>query len=339
MDRRGDFKFLYFASRMHSRPKYSIIIPVYNRPKEIDEILGSLTLQSYTNFEVLVIEDGSTIKCEEIVKSYTDRLDVRYFYKVNSGQGFSRNYGYERARGDYFIVFDSDCLIPPHYFEVVNKRLEKEYLDAFGGPDVAHQSFTPIQKAISYSMTSFLTTGGIRGKKRQLGPYHPRSFNMGISREVFEKTGGYILPRKGEDIEFSIRIIKAGFKTGLIADAFVFHKRRTSFAQFYKQLHFFGTARINIFRYHKSELKLVHFFPAGFTLFVLLMPLYYLISPFLFMVLITLFLVFELLNMIAAAIQNKSLAVGLYSAITSFIQLFAYGMGFLKEGIRFILRG
>lgn len=318
--------------------KYSVIIPVFNRPQEVDEILKSLTLQTYSNFEVLIVEDGSTERCDEVVQSYTDCLDIHYFFKPNTGQGFSRNFGYERATGSYFIVFDSDCLVPPHYFEVVNNHLQINYLDAYGGPDVAHHNFTPIQKAISYSMTSFLTTGGIRGKEKQLGPYHPRSFNMGISRAVFQETHGYILPRKGEDIEFSIRIIQAGFKTGLIKDAFVYHKRRVNFKEFYKQLYFFGSARINIFRYHRQELKLFHFFPAGFAIFVLLMPVYFLISKPLFYTSLTVFSLFEILNVVDSTIKNKNLAVGLYTGVSSFIQLFAYGMGFLKEAFIY-LRG
>ena len=235
---------------------FSIIIPLYNRPQEIDELLSTLTRQTYTQFEVLIIEDGSKEDARDIVERYSNKLDIRYFYKENEGQGFSRNYGFERAKGDYFIVFDSDCLIPSGYLETVKNYLYEYDLDAYGGPDAAHTSFTPVQKAISYSMTSPFTTGGIRGNKKRLGgQFHPRSFNMGISREVWERTGGFILTRLGEDIEFSIRIHKAGFKIGLIPTAVVYHKRRTNFKQFYKQLHFFGRARINIYRFFPSELK------------------------------------------------------------------------------------
>ncbi len=249
---------------------FSIIIPLYNRPQEIDELLHTLTKQNYLQFEVLIIEDGSKIDAKAIVDSYTDRLDISYYFKENAGQGFARNFGFERAKGDYFIVFDSDCLIPPNYLETVKNYLLDEQLDAYGGPDGSHPSFTPVQKAISYSMTSPFTTGGIRGNKKHIGTFHPRSFNMGISREVWEKTGGFILTRLGEDIEFSIRIHSLGYKIGLIPDAVVYHTRRTDFFQFYKQLHFFGRARINIYKHFPSELKLVHFFPAFFTLFLLL---------------------------------------------------------------------
>jgi len=239
---------------------FSIIIPLYNRPQEIDELLTTLTRQTYTQFEVLVIEDGSVNDAKAIVDKYANSLDVKYFFKPNEGQGFSRNYGFERAKGDFFVIFDSDCLIPEDYLEIVKDYLFEHKLDAYGGPDAAHQSFTPVQKAISYAMTSPFTTGGIRGNKKHIGQFHPRSFNMGVSREVWEKVGGFILTRLGEDIEYSIRIHEQGFKIGLIPAARVFHKRRTSFSQFYKQLHFFGRARINIYKHFPSELKLVHFF-------------------------------------------------------------------------------
>ena len=252
---------------------FSIIIPLYNRPQEIDELLFTLQQQEYKNFEVLVIEDGSENDAQSIVESYSGQLNIRYFVKENEGQGFTRNYGFERALGDYFIIFDSDCLIPRNYLTNVYAHLQKEYLDVFGGPDAAHESFTPVQKAISYSMTSLFTTGGIRGKKKHVGQFHPRSFNMGVSRKVWDRTGGFILTRLGEDIEFSIRAHRAGFRIGLIPEALVYHKRRTNFLQFYKQLHFFGRARINIYKHFPTELKLVHFFPAGFLLFLILMML------------------------------------------------------------------
>ena len=214
--------------------KYSIIIPVYNRPDEIKELLQSLTTQTYQHFEVLVIEDGSSRTCQHIVEQYSGKLDIRYFVKPNSGQGFSRNYGFERATGDYFVIFDSDCLIPDHYFTTVEAHLNKYYLDAYGGPDRAHPGFSPIQKAINYSMTSLFTTGGIRGNKKRVGgAFHPRSFNMGLSRQVYEKVGGFTITRMGEDIIYTISIIEQGFKTGLIAEAYVYHKRRTNFRQFF----------------------------------------------------------------------------------------------------------
>lgn len=310
---------------------FSVIIPVYNRPQEVDELLESLTRQTYGNFETLIIEDGSKEKCEHVVEKYHEQLNITYYYKENSGQGFSRNYGFERAKGDYFVVFDSDCLIPPHYFETVNTFFKQHKLDAYGGPDREHLSFTPVQKAISYAMTSPLTTGGIRGNDKHAGTFHPRSFNMGISREVFEKTGGYRITRMGEDIEFSIRIIEQGFTTGLIPEAYVFHKRRTNLIQFYKQLHFFGRARINISRFYPNEIKAVHTLPAIFTLgtiFLLTLPFW---NPGLFKILLIPFLGFFTLLFAHASMRNKNLYIGLLSALASFIQLSAYGIGFMSE--------
>jgi len=313
---------------------YSVIIPVYNRPNEVDELLESLTKQSFSNFEVLIIEDGSTDRCEEVVEKYKDQLNISYYFKENSGQGFSRNYGFQRAKGDYFIVFDSDCLIPPHYFEAVENYLDEHRLAAFGGPDKAHESFTDVQKAISYSMTSPFTTGGIRGNKKHVATFHPRSFNMGISKEVYDKTKGYLITRMGEDIEFSIRVIDIGFKTGLIEGAYVYHKRRASFTQFYKQLHFFGRARINISRFFPKELKLVHTFPAIFTLGLLALPILYFIDKRIFILGISLYVVFGVLNFLSAMIKNKSIVVGFLGMVASFIQFVAYGVGFLTEIIK-----
>jgi glycosyltransferase involved in cell wall biosynthesis len=310
---------------------FSIIIPLYNRPQEIKELLESLTLQSYRQFEVLVIEDGSVNDAAEIVKSFAGQLDVRYFVKANEGQGFTRNFGFERAKGDYFIIFDSDCLIPADYLEIVNDYLNTSWLDAYGGPDAAHPSFTAVQKAISYSMTSPFTTGGIRGNKKGIGQFHPRSFNMGVSRKVWEKVGGFIITRSGEDIEYSIRIHSAGFKIGLIPEAKVYHKRRTNFLQFYKQLHFFGRARINVYKFFPKELKLVHFFPATFTLGIIFTLIanafrwYIAIWCNYFLALLV------LLIFLHSWWKNKSVKVAFLSIIASFTQLIAYGLGFMQD--------
>jgi glycosyltransferase involved in cell wall biosynthesis len=312
--------------------KYSVIIPVYNRPDEVKELLESLTRQTYTHFEVIIVEDGSRRTCQDIVQSFETSLSIRYYYKENSGQGFSRNYGFALATGDYLVVFDSDCLIPAHYFEAVENHLNADPLDAYGGPDRAHPDFTPVQKAISYSMTSFFTTGGIRGNKRHVGVFHPRSFNMGISRKVYQATGGYIITRMGEDIEFSIRIINQGFRTGLIQEAYVYHKRRTDLAQFFRQLHFFGRARINIQRFFPKELKAIHTIPALFTLFCIGLPLVALFSPELFAGGFCLLLLYSLLVLIDASWQNRSLKVGVLSVAAVFVQMFGYGIGFLTEG-------
>ena len=317
---------------------YSIVIPVYNRPEELSELLESLTTQTYDEFEVLIIEDGSQKTSDHVVEQFSDSLNIRYYQKKNSGQGFSRNYGFERAKGDYFVVFDSDCIIPKSYFDTVNHYLSKNSADAWGGPDRALPTFSPLQKAINYSMTSLWTTGGIRGKKKNLGGFHPRSFNMGISREVYEKTGGYRITRMGEDLEFSIRIIRQGFKVVLIEDAYVYHKRRTSLQHFFWQLHFFGRARINIKRFYPEEVKTVHLLPTLFTGGLIASILFLLLDLQFFKWLIILYLIYAAVLFIDAFIQEKSLKISLLSVIAAFTQLSAYSIGFLTEYWRFLFK-
>jgi len=310
---------------------YSIIVPVYNRPDEIRELLKSLTDQSFKSFEVLVIEDGSDILCKDIVDTFNDKLQVKYYFKENSGQGFARNYGFSKAKGDYFIVFDSDCIVPAHYLERVNEVVQKDRVDCWGGPDRAHSSFSTIQKAINFSMTSVLTTGGIRGNKNRVSQFHPRSFNMGISREVFEKTGGYQITRMGEDIEFSIRIREFGFNTVLIEDAYVYHKRRVNLSQFFKQLHFFGRARVNISRFYPKELRFVHLFPLFFLLGLIALPFIFFLNDFLFQSLVALYLFYFFMIFSFALIEERKLEIASLAVITSIIQLAAYAIGFLTE--------
>ena len=251
-------------------PYLSLIVPVYNRPQEVQELLESLAAQDNRDFEIIIVEDGSTVRCDRIVEQYKSAIDIKYFFKENSGPGLSRNYGAERAEGKYVVFLDSDCIIPRQYTQVVRQACQEAGVDAFGGPDRAHDSFTNIQKAINYSMTSFFTTGGIRGQKQSMEKFHPRSFNMGFSQEVLKATGGFSGLRFGEDIDMSIRIMAAGFKTCLLPEAYVFHKRRTSFRKFFKQVYNSGMARINLYLLHPHSLKLVHFLPACFVIGCLL---------------------------------------------------------------------
>jgi len=313
--------------------KYSIIIPVYNRPDELQELLECLAVQTFKNFEVIIVEDGSKIKCDEVVRQFEDKLDIHYFYKENGGQGFARNYGFEKASGDYFILLDSDALIEPNYLEIVDTKLNTNYVDLYGGPDTDHASFTPVQKAISYSMTSFFTTGGIRGKKNNMGgTFHPRSFNMGLSRKVWEATNGFQTSRMGEDILFSIGAIRMGFKFELIPEAFIYHKRRTRFIPFFRQLKFFGRARINIARFYPDELKLVHTFPLLFTIGICSIPFWLLIFKPFFYLGISVLSIYVLLLFMDALRQTKSMKVAFLSVAAAFVQLFGYGTGFLQEG-------
>jgi len=305
--------------------KISIVVPVFNRPKELEELLESLHNQTNKSFEVIVIEDGSALRSDSVVKDFKKELDIKYFYKENTGPGLSRNYGCEKANGDYCIFLDSDCVLPPEYFETVQGVIVNNDVDAFGGPDKAHKDFTKFQKAINYSMTSFLTTGGIRGGSEKLDKFHPRSFNMGFSMEVFNATRGFSNLRFGEDIDMSIRILRQGFKTKLIKDAFVYHKRRTNLRQFFKQVYNSGIARINLYKRHPDSLKLVHFAPAFFTIgTIALLLLSIMVLPWLLIPL----LLHLLLLFFSSMIKNRSVIVGILAIITSYTQLFGYGAGF-----------
>lgn len=309
----------------------SVIIPVFNRPSEVVSLLESLYLQTDTEFEVIIVEDGSTEKCEKEVSEYSRKLNVKYVYKENSGPGQSRNTGCNHAVGNYFIFLDSDCVLPSQYVSVVKEKLSENYTDAFGGPDRAREDFTHLQRAINYSMTSFFTTGGIRGGSEKLGKFHPRSFNMGFSREVYKKTGGFSTMRFGEDIDMSIRITNSGFRTQLIKGAYVYHRRRTNIRRFFKQVFNSGIARINLYKRHPGSLKPVHAAPAVFTVgLVLILALSVVISPY-FLLLLLLYAVFIALD---AGIRNKSLVIGLLAVVTSYVQLVGYGAGFLYAAFR-----
>lgn len=316
--------------------QFSLIIPVFNRPDEVRELLQSLTVQTFKEFEVVIVEDGSQQTCENEVELFRNKLNIKYFNKHNEGPGLTRNYGAKHAVGNYFIFFDSDCLIPEAYMQVVKNALETNWLDVFGGPDAAHPSFTPIQKAISYSMTSFFTTGGIRGGKKKVDVFHPRSFNMGFSKEVFEKTGGFAKMRFGEDLDMSMRIIEAGYKAGLIREAFVYHKRRTDFRKFFKQVHNSGIARINLYKRHPQTLKLVHFAPAVFVIFTLLAIVAALFGIWAGMFIL---LLYFLLIFIDSWRQYNNVEVAFLSAQSAFVQHIGYGSGFIKAFWRRIILG
>lgn len=306
--------------------RYSLIIPVYNRPDEVDELLESLTRQHFQDFEVLVVEDGSSVPCESVVDRYATSLDIHYLKKANSGPGQTRNFGAERSRGEYLLILDSDCVLPPNYLDAIEAELQKEPADAFGGPDRAHESFTRVQKAINYAMTSFFTTGGIRGGKKKMDKFYPRSFNMGIKADVYRALGGFSKMRFGEDIDFSIRIFKGGYRCRLFPEAWVWHKRRTDLKKFFKQVHNSGIARINLYKKYPESLKLVHMLPAVFTVGVMLVLLASLACPWSLLLLAA----FALIILLDATVQNKSLKIGIISVAAAFIQLTGYGTGFLR---------
>ena len=329
--------------------KYSFIIPVYNRPDEVDELLDSLTRQTLRDFEVVVVEDGSAIPCREVVSKYAGRLTVHYYNKENSGPGQTRNYGVERANGEYMLILDSDCILPEDYLEEVEAELRAKKADAFGGPDRAHHSFTDVQKAINYAMTSFFTTGGIRGGKKKLDKFYPRSFNMGIRKDVYQALGGFSKMRFGEDIDFSIRIFKAGYACRLFPEAWVWHKRRTDLKKFFKQVHNSGIARINLYKKYPESLKLVHMLPAVFTLGVFVLMLLLLLGiglgvsiqtgmlqvelplgVMLCSMAVLPLLCYALLIVVDSCLKNRSVKVALLSVPASFIQLIGYGSGFIR---------
>ena len=305
---------------------YSIIVPVYNRPDEVDELLESLTHQVFRNFEVVIVEDGSDKRCDEVCNRYKDLLPLRYYYKENSGPGNSRNFGVDYANGDYVIILDSDVVVPPHYLSAIDEELSREQCDFFGGADAAHASFTPVQKAISYSMTSFFTTGGIRGGKKKLDKFYPRSYNMGVRRTAYQDLGGFSRMRFGEDIDFSYRLIENGYKSRLFPEAWVWHKRRTDLRKFFRQVYNSGIARINLEKRHPGTMKPVHLLPMLFTLGVLLLLL---LSPWCLWTLTPL-LAYALIICIHSSVVNKSLRVGLLSVPAAFTQLMGYGLGFIN---------
>ncbi len=311
---------------------FSLIIPVFNRPDEIEELLESLTLQTYTeDYEIVIIEDGSSVTCSDVVFKYREKLDISYYLKENSGPGDSRNYGMRKAKGDYFIILDSDCIIPPGYLSSVSHSLNASYVDCFGGPDAALDSFSNVQKAINFTMTSFLTTGGIRGTSEKIEKFQPRSFNMGLSKKAFEASAGFGNIHPGEDPDLSIRLWKLGFRTSLFADCFVYHKRRIDWGKFHKQVSKFGKARPILDLWHPEYKKITFLFPSlfiiGFAASLILM-----------LINIKIFLYFYILYfsmlVVVSAMANSSIVIGLLSLVAVVIQFYGYGTGYLKSFIK-----
>ena len=313
--------------------RFSIIVPIYNRPDEARELLESLSHQTFKDFELVLVEDGSTKPCHDEVEAYRSHFFIQYIVKENTGRSDSRNVGMQHAGGDYFIFFDSDCIIPPPYLESVDRLLREDYADCYGGPDCEHPSFSTMQKAVNYAMTSFWTTGGIRGGKMTMEKFKPRTFNMGFSRAVYEKVGGF-RDMYGEDIDLSIRINREVFTTKLYREAFVYHKRRVNLKKFYKQVNIFGQARINLFKRYPDSLKLVHTLPALFIVgciiilfLVIFHSLYWLFFP----------AIYVLILSCDALIKTGSLKIAGLSVVTSLIQLTGYGTGFMKSFVEKIM--
>jgi len=311
--------------------EFSFIIPVYNRPQEIEELLHSFTgLNTTLKYQIVIVEDGSTISAKEVVSAYKDQLNIAYYYKPNSGPGDSRNFGMQQATGNYFIILDSDCILPANYLEEVVSSLEKEYVDCFGGPDAADKSFTNLQKAINFAMTSFITTGGIRGNKNSVNTFQPRSFNMGISKEAFLKTKGFGSIHPGEDPDLSIRLWNLGYKTKLIPKAFVYHKRRISWSKFYKQVFKFGMVRPILNSWHPQTKKITYWFPSLFSLGLILAIL---LTLFNFKILLYVYALYFVLAFVLAILKTKNIGIAIQAMFAICIQFFGYGYGFLKATI------
>jgi glycosyltransferase involved in cell wall biosynthesis len=312
--------------------EFSIIIPVYNRPEELEELLQSILNQKESNnIEVIIIEDGSVKKSNLLIDKYIDQLNLKYYFKKNTGPGDSRNYGMERALGNYFIILDSDCLLPENYLSVLSKSLNENYADAFGGPDAAHSSFSNKQKAINYSMTSFLSTGGLRGAAHETKNFQLRSFNMGLSKEAFLLTGGFSKQRIGEDIDLNYRLKDKNLSRLYIADAFVYHKRRTSWFDFFKQIRNFGAARPVLNKLHPGSGRITYWLPSLFILGLIFSLLSFVLS---FPAPLMLYLMYFLAVGIDSFIKNKQLAVAILSMLAVFAQFLAYGTGFLRSVLR-----
>jgi glycosyltransferase involved in cell wall biosynthesis len=301
----------------------------------VDELLESLSRSDYNqDFEVVIIEDGSSVKCEDVVQKYDSKMTISYYYKDNSGPGDSRNYGMKKAKGDYFIIFDSDCIIPQEYLIEVDRALKGNFVDCFGGPDRALDSFSDIQKAINFAMTSFLTTGGIRGGSEKIDKFQPRSFNMGLSRKAFEASNGFGNIHPGEDPDLSIRLWNLGFETKLFLNAYVYHKRRIDWDKFSVQVNKFGKARPILNSWYPQYNKLTFFFPSvfiiGFALAVLLLV-------FNFDVLLKLYFIYFLALFLVATYQNKNIKIGYLSVVAVWKQFYGYGVGFIESFVKIII--
>ena len=308
---------------------YSFIIPVYNRPQEIKELLESFTrLEGDINFEIVIIEDGSTQHSQHIVEAFSAQLNIKYYYKDNSGPGDSRNFGMKKASADFYIILDSDVILPKHYLRSVALYLNQNKVDCFGGPDAAHHSFSDLQKAINFAMTSFLTTGGIRGNTNDFERFQPRSFNMGLSKKAFLATKGFGQIHPGEDPDLVLRLWKLGFKTTLIKAAYVYHKRRISWKKFYQQVYKFGVVRNILNHWHPQSKKFTYWFPTLFTIGFLVSIL---LSFFFTHLFLLLYLAYFLSIIILSLVSTKSISVALKSLYAVLIQFFGYGYGFLKS--------
>ncbi|PKP24141.1 MAG: glycosyl transferase family 2 [Bacteroidetes bacterium HGW-Bacteroidetes-2] len=314
----------------------SFIVPVYNRPEEIHELLESFVMQNEpSKYEIVIVEDGSNETSEKIVDSFKNKLQISYYFKPNTGPGDSRNFGMNKAKGNFFILLDSDCILPPNYVCALNEALSIKQIECFGGPDAAHNNFSDLQKAINYTMTSYLTTGGIRGKNNAVHKFEPRSFNMGLSKKAFEATGGFGKIHPGEDPDLSLRLRKAGFESHFIKEVFVYHKRRISWSSFYKQVKKFGLVRPILSSWHPESAKITFWFPSFFVLFFFFSIFCLFFGFWQFILILG---VYFLLIFIDSSRANNNIKIGLLSVKAICFQFLGYGLAFLKSTffIRFL---
>lgn len=309
--------------------RYSFIVPVYNRPEEIQELLESSLKQKFQDdFEIVIVEDGSENDSKDIINKFKGSLNISYFYKENTGPGDSRNFGMQHAQGNYFLVLDSDCILPENYLSEVDKELQSNFVHCFGGPDAAHGSFSDVQKGINYAMTSIFTTGGIRGNKKSVGKFQPRSFNMGISKEAFEKTSGFGNIHPGEDPDLTFRLWKVGYQTRLLPKAYVYHKRRIDWKKFKIQVYKFGLVRPILNKWHPDTKKLTYWFPSvfmvGFLIALILLAFRWFLP-------ILCYLLYFVVLFLDSLLKNRSLKIAFWSVYATIIQFYGYGKGFLKS--------
>jgi len=313
---------------------YSVVLPTYGRPGDVDEFLDSLTRQKYKDFEIIMVDATPDDSVREVADRYLDRLSLTYIHKKGLGISDSRNLGVERSTGEYVIFIDSDCVIPPIYFTEIEKYLNQNKVDAFGGPDAASEDFTISQKAINYVMTSFLTTGGIRGKAKRIGRFQPRGFNMGISRKAFDAVGGYSGLKVAEDIDLSMRLHKAGFIIALIPDAFVYHKRKTNLYKFFVQMFMYGKARIDLFLRHREALKITYLAPLFFMIYLMAGIISVTFNEILFLLFLATIILYAIAVFADSSIRNRNPVAGLLSVFAAYEFLIGYGTGLIYNIFR-----
>lgn len=329
-----------------STPKFALISPTFKRPDEVTEFLDSLRKLDYPKdkFEIILGDGTPGDELRPLIYPYQKDLPLKIYYEEFLPVSNARNRAAELSTAQFFIFLDSDCIIPEGYLKAVEFFLDAHpQINLFGGPDAASEDFTDLQKAISFSMTSFLTTGGIRGGSSSVTTYHPRGFNMGISAELFNKVGGYDENFVcGEDVELSMRLIKAGAKSAFIEEAHVFHKRRTSIKQFRRQVFRFGAARPLLAKAHPGNLKITHLFPLAFTVYRHVSAILFLLVFYFNLSVLSLPFAMYVLYMVAvffSALKKEGLSVALLAVQTTNTMNAGYGIGFLRNYLEVYLKG